>query len=337
MKALTATVLFCSLIGFSYSGMCKGWDISERLDRMSLEKTISAKKTFLDNDAPGVIVDLSLICVDNETLFAQAQTYKSTAKKGLLPGVAIRKIDNRSEFTVLETRAGTSKIILPAIFDDFNNSIRFDLDLAIKNEVLENPLMVAMGLDALIRLSFHEKKGLIETSPMLSGSEWLIRIPTVQGDPIIEIDLHDSKVKRVFKACNWIPGQPSKNDQITKIIPQISEPVSITPSSIETEQTVQMVQPVTSQNNSSFSPSFDCEKANTDSERLICSDRDLSKLDVELNQKYQILRSSNINKSNLRAEQIEWIKTKRNSCSDKTCMAQSYRERISQLNEMYTN
>jgi uncharacterized protein len=36
-------------------------------------------------------------------------------------------------------------------------------------------------------------------------------------------------------------------------------------------------------------------------------------------------------KNKLRAEQTDWIRMKRNACPDKPCIAEAYRERISQL------
>jgi uncharacterized protein YecT (DUF1311 family) len=78
------------------------------------------------------------------------------------------------------------------------------------------------------------------------------------------------------------------------------------------------------------SPSFDCSKASNVAESLICNDRDLSKLDVELARAYTRARESGGGES-LRTEQIAWLKTTRNACSDKDCLSSVLRKRISDL------
>jgi len=80
-----------------------------------------------------------------------------------------------------------------------------------------------------------------------------------------------------------------------------------------------------------WSPSFDCAKASTGSERLICSNKGLSAADVNLNQAYKKALSSSANKDVLKKEQIAWRKNERDACSDVDCMTKSYEKRIAQL------
>lgn len=83
--------------------------------------------------------------------------------------------------------------------------------------------------------------------------------------------------------------------------------------------------------NSPFAPSFDCEKATTGTERLICSDRELSKLDVDLNQAYMKAREKSSDKDSLKKEQIAWIKNTFRACSDKKCLTDVMSARITAL------
>lgn len=189
-----------------------------------------------------------------------------------------------------------------------------------------------MGLEGMINYAFNDDKNLIETSSMFNGTEWLIQIPTINGNPIVEVDLNDSNVKKVFKACDWIPGQPSVSNESTTETIHVSPPEPLI-TTISIPAPVATPVPAFSDNRS-FAPSFDCTKASSGPERLICSDRDLAKLDIELNQAYLKSRDVSSSKSKLRFEQLEWIKTKRNACSDKACMEGVYRERISQLNQI---
>lgn len=82
---------------------------------------------------------------------------------------------------------------------------------------------------------------------------------------------------------------------------------------------------------SPFAPSFDCAKVSSGAERLICGDRELSKMDVEMVALYGKKRESTADHMQLKDEQLEWMKYKRNACSDKPCMVAAYKERIAVL------
>jgi uncharacterized protein YecT (DUF1311 family) len=81
-----------------------------------------------------------------------------------------------------------------------------------------------------------------------------------------------------------------------------------------------------------FAPSFDCTKASNGVERLICSDRELAKLDVALSQLYFKARSNAVDKDRLKSEQIAWVRTSR-ACSDKNCLKQSFEQRMADLSK----
>lgn len=80
-----------------------------------------------------------------------------------------------------------------------------------------------------------------------------------------------------------------------------------------------------------FAPSFDCSKASQLHERLVCSDRDLAKLDVEASQAYAKARDRRTDKDALKKEQINWIKSSLRSCVDKACLTDVYKKRILEL------
>jgi uncharacterized protein len=74
--------------------------------------------------------------------------------------------------------------------------------------------------------------------------------------------------------------------------------------------------------------SFDCRKAQTRIERVICASNELSKLDDELTAAY---RASGGNASSeLAASQSRWL-AERDQCVDAGCLAAMYRHRISAL------
>ncbi len=74
---------------------------------------------------------------------------------------------------------------------------------------------------------------------------------------------------------------------------------------------------------SAWGASFDCEKAKSHSEKLICSHIKLSKLDEHLARAYREARKFP-NKTHLKKEQIQCLKDNRDSCQDTACMIQAY-------------
>lgn len=76
--------------------------------------------------------------------------------------------------------------------------------------------------------------------------------------------------------------------------------------------------------------SFDCEKARTDVEKKICADSELSHLDDQLEQAYQIASRTAPNAVILRDDQRNWLAA-RNRCSDKECLRNAYSRRLKAL------
>lgn len=78
-------------------------------------------------------------------------------------------------------------------------------------------------------------------------------------------------------------------------------------------------------------PGFDCARATTKSEQLICSNRDLAAADLKLSQLFKQMFDQAEDKEALKKEQLAWMKNRRNVCSDVPCMLVAYRERIAVL------
>jgi uncharacterized protein YecT (DUF1311 family) len=92
------------------------------------------------------------------------------------------------------------------------------------------------------------------------------------------------------------------------------------------------VEPVasTTQHSTPFAPSFDCSKASNKVEKLICDDRELSRLDVELSKAYQTARDASTDKDQLKKDQISWVKLSR-TCEEKSCVKSAFEMRLQQL------
>lgn len=80
-----------------------------------------------------------------------------------------------------------------------------------------------------------------------------------------------------------------------------------------------------------ISPSFDCTKAVSGQEKMVCSDRDLAKLDVTLHGLYVQSRNKAADKKAVLDGQRAWIKQSFNACSNKACLVSAYNSRISEL------
>ncbi|WP_169741243.1 lysozyme inhibitor LprI family protein [Andreprevotia chitinilytica] len=76
--------------------------------------------------------------------------------------------------------------------------------------------------------------------------------------------------------------------------------------------------------------SFDCDKAKTKVEHLICNDKALGELDVSLSGMYHYRLDSAADQDGLVQAQRDWL-TQRNRCADAACLTQSYNDRMAAL------
>ncbi len=82
-----------------------------------------------------------------------------------------------------------------------------------------------------------------------------------------------------------------------------------------------------------YAASFDCGKASTQLEHLLCDDPDLSNIDIRLGKVYSDIRRNMWQEQRdlLRKEQLSWLR-ERNKCSlEKNCLITVYDERIKVL------
>lgn len=78
---------------------------------------------------------------------------------------------------------------------------------------------------------------------------------------------------------------------------------------------------------------FDCAKAKTKIEKLICANPNLSELDKNLSTLYnQVLLKSPV-PEDTKQQQREWVKESRNTCENAASLEQAYTSRISDLEE----
>ncbi len=83
-----------------------------------------------------------------------------------------------------------------------------------------------------------------------------------------------------------------------------------------------------------FAASFDCQRADTATEHLICSTPAISQLDEELSESYTRALNSHPAPSELRQAQLKWLKEVRNRCTDADCLIRAYRDRLTQVDQL---
>jgi uncharacterized protein YecT (DUF1311 family) len=124
----------------------------------------------------------------------------------------------------------------------------------------------------------------------------------------------------VFKSDAAPAAQVSSPVKIDAPVPapKTEAPIAVAPASVD---------------NNPFAPSFDCAKASSSQERMICADRELSKLDVQMAGAYADARQKSTDANALKAEQKQWLKNTQRSCSDKACLVGAYTSRIAELDK----
>lgn len=79
-----------------------------------------------------------------------------------------------------------------------------------------------------------------------------------------------------------------------------------------------------------FGTSFDCSKAKTNVEKIICSDKKLSVMDENLSKAFKEAIANSKDKNQLKNEQFIWLK-KRNDCKDSGCLYDAYNLQLKHL------
>jgi uncharacterized protein len=79
--------------------------------------------------------------------------------------------------------------------------------------------------------------------------------------------------------------------------------------------------------------SFDCDKAGSAVEKLICGSPDLSHRDLQLGTVYREALAKSKSPQRLKQEQRQWL-TRRDACADEECLLNAYRTRYVELRRL---
>ena len=84
-------------------------------------------------------------------------------------------------------------------------------------------------------------------------------------------------------------------------------------------------------------PSFDCMKAATEPEKMICSTPILSALDAEMARKYKEVVAKSTDVESLAETQQQWLNNDRNMCRVINCLTFAYKDRLHTLESLLHN
>ena len=81
--------------------------------------------------------------------------------------------------------------------------------------------------------------------------------------------------------------------------------------------------------------SFDCAKAQTRVEKMVCADRAIADLDEYLGRYYAAARAAvGTGASCLQSDQAQWLKATRDACADGACLKSAYLNRLAELDPL---
>ena len=81
--------------------------------------------------------------------------------------------------------------------------------------------------------------------------------------------------------------------------------------------------------------SFDCAKAQTRVEKMVCADRAVAELDEYLGRYYAAARAEiPAARACLQSDQAQWLKSTRDACADAACLKSAYLTRLAELDPL---
>lgn len=137
--------------------------------------------------------------------------------------------------------------------------------------------------------------------------------------------LHDSKLVANEESLVTASIQDTAKEEVANLEAEIE--TSFEPSAAQITQS--------EETSSNWKPSFDCSKATTVVEKLICNEQSLGKLDGALADNYKIMMAADIGdgaRADLKLTQKQWLGN-RNECTDSQCLANAYIVRIDEICE----
>jgi uncharacterized protein YecT (DUF1311 family) len=165
----------------------------------------------------------------------------------------------------------------------------------------------------------------------------------VTANGMVEQGDKQSSVAAVKAVPAAVPATPAVASTVTDKVVAEAKPAEVAVAKAEPAVQVPQsasVQPVSmgSSANAAASKeivaSFDCAKATAKIEKLICSTLETAASDKKLAVAYGTARAKATDPAQLKAEQLQWIKTERNVCEDAACLIKATDARIQKLSAL---
>lgn len=163
------------------------WVYSEKVDKMTDVKEISAQANLVDGDTPNILIETKLSC-DSKNFVILLTSYLNDGKNGTTGGVTFRteKINLLGQVgAVLGVRSGDKKFAQAFYETNYSNQI------------------AGVFSTAPDKYSDDKRPEFIKfvSNTTFPNGTLLIQMPTTQGNPVVTINLDNEKVKSVFDSC----------------------------------------------------------------------------------------------------------------------------------------
>lgn len=223
--------------------------------------------------------------------------------------------------------------------DDTNHTVNFNVILAATGKTAVWTVREIYNAD---KTSFTLQMTLNDGTQ--DGFSFVRKVSTDDLNRIASLDAPPPKANVAAQiataASSAAPAPEATSEKVSAPVEPVP-PASVEPASAPAEPAADSVQRQANDSQSAttaqpgaFAPSFDCAKVSSGPERLICNSQQLSQLDVELGKAYKRVMADTADKASLRSDQIEWRKTRRDACSNASCIAKAYQDRIEELDAM---
>lgn len=238
-----------------------------------------------------------------------------------------------------------------ALANDIKKTAAFDPDAAERMVVLEKfgsfqKNVIAFGLTPDVGTKPVEFNVAYEVQKLEGQGEkgkMAVKATGLTSDDALEIGTLEAMAALNYAAPALNPAvvaSESKPLEVAKVA--IQEPAPVTPPSpaqpVQTApQPVTQValatqqQPPQSTKSGVIEASFDCAKASSKIEKLICSTPETANADKRLASAYSAARAKSTNDGQIKADQRDWMKSERNACNDSACLLKVTENRIQQL------
>ncbi|MDD7803744.1 lysozyme inhibitor LprI family protein [Ralstonia solanacearum] len=101
---------------------------------------------------------------------------------------------------------------------------------------------------------------------------------------------------------------------------------------MKTQYTAILIAALLAASSSAFAgPSFNCTKASSNVEKMICADQTLSDADSVVADLYKEVLSTASNPTQVKQEQRQWLTKVRNACKTPDCLAKAYDSQYNKL------